>query len=398
MRILQICFRMPYPLKDGGAIAMHNLTKAFPEHGCDLELLVPITEKHNVDVKNLPDYFKELANIHTVKVDTELSIWGAFKNLFTSDPYYISRYRSKNFETKLIEILQASDFDLVLIESLKVSMYVEIIRKYSKAKIVMRSHNIEFKIWERHEKALKFGIKKWYLKILTKRLRKYETETLNDFDAIAPITSVDGDFFKKAGCTKPIFPTPSGIDFSSFKANFSNIENHSLFHLGALDWLPNQEAIDWFVSDIWPKINSKYPQLTFYLAGRNMPSKYLKLKTRGLVVVGEVENAQEFINSKQIMIVPLLSGSGMRIKIVEGMALGTTIISTSVGAEGIEYTDGKNILIADTPDAFLKQIEKIVNDNSLANQIGKNALELAKNKYDNFNIVGILLEQVKNLN
>ncbi|MEA3495323.1 MAG: glycosyltransferase family 4 protein [Bacteroidota bacterium] len=396
MKILQLCFRMPYPLKDGGAIAMYNMTKAFWELGCNTTLLVPVTPKHNVSIEDLPDDFKKLAQINTVKVNSEITFASALKNLlFSKMPYYISRYENENFRRKLIRILKEEDFDIVHIESLKEAIYVEDIRKHSKAKIVMRSHNIEYKIWERMASSTHFGLKKIYLNILVKRLKKYEIGTLNTFDAIVPITKVDGDFFIKAGCTKPVFPTASGIEMQRFEDRKENPQQISLFHIGALDWMPNMEAVNWFINDIWPKINIKFPDLKFYIAGRNMPEKIKKLNKKNIEIVGEVNSAIDFMNSKSVMIVPLLSGSGMRIKIVEGMALGKVIISTSIGAEGIEYTDEENILIADSKEEFVNRIEQLINDNAFAKKISNNAVELVKNKYDNLTIVKKLLNNYK---
>jgi polysaccharide biosynthesis protein PslH len=133
MRILQICFRMPYPLKDGGAIAMFNITKGLLDEGCELTLIVPETEKHPVDYEKLPEIFSKLQGFHCIKLDTEISGKGALLNLFSSKPYYLSRYESKDFEKKLRAVLETSEFDFILIESLKMSMYLPLIRQLSKS-------------------------------------------------------------------------------------------------------------------------------------------------------------------------------------------------------------------------------------------------------------------------
>ncbi len=155
--------------------------------------------------------------------------------------------------------------------------------------------------------------------------------------------------------------------------------------------MPNVQGIEWFLKEIWPGIHTQFPELKFYIAGRNMPEWLKKLGKVGIIAIGEVSNAIDFINSKSIMVVPLLSGSGMRIKIIEGMALGKTIVSTSIGAEGIEYEDNVNILIADQPDEFVKAIIKCVKNPEFASRIGNYAQKFAHKEYSNTSLVNNLV-------
>ena len=397
LHILQVCFRMPYPLRDGGAIAMYNLMKGFYEHGCKLTLLVPITSKHCVEVSDLPPEFTKMANIYTVRINTKITVWGAFKNLFTNEAYYLSRYFDQHFNDKLIELLKTNTFDIVQIESLKMVGYLKTIRENSTAKVVMRSHNIEFRIWQRMAESTTNRLKKWYLNIQVPRIRKKETGTLNDFDALVPITEVDGKFFKEAGCAKPVFPTQAGFYLNTIKPRNTEIEPNSLFHIGALDWMPNLDAVRWFIKSCWPLICEKNPKVKFYVAGKNTPDEIRKYSRENVIFTGEVENAADFMNSKQIMVVPLLSGSGMRIKIVEGMALGKIIISTTIGAEGIGCQNNVNILIADTEEEFAENVVKVINDENFAAQISRNALAFVRENFDNHLISERLISNYRQL-
>jgi polysaccharide biosynthesis protein PslH len=388
---------MPYPLKDGGAIAMYNITKGFCENGCKLTLLVPITSKHSTEVNDLPAELRNMADIHTVKINTDITFWGAFKNLFTKEPYYISRYTDQAFDNKLTELLKSNHFDIIHIESLKMVGYLKTIRENSSAKVVMRSHNIEFLIWQRMAEETKSMIKASYLKILVKRIKKLEIGTLNLFDAIVPITDVDGRFFQESGCNKPVFPAPTGFDIQQLQPDTSKTETISIFHIGALDWMPNLEALSWFMKFSWPIIHRNHPEVKFYIAGRNMPAEIKKYASDNVIIIGEVESSIDFMNSKQIMIVPLLSGSGMRIKIVEGMALGKIIISTTVGAEGIGCKNLKNIMIADTPLEFAEIVGKLINDHQFANQISSNARSFVQNNFNNHLICEKLISNYRQL-
>ena len=154
-----------------------------------------------------------------------------------------------------------------------------------------------------------------------------------------------------------------------------------------MDWRPNLEGIEWFLDHCWNMIHEKFPSLKLFLAGRGFPDRLMKRTDPNVKCFGEIMNAQDFMHDKQILIVPLKSGGGMRVKIIQGMALGKTIISTTIGAEGINYTNGKNILIADTPAEILSQVEKCMNDKTLCFSIGREARELAVTSYSN-NVIG----------
>ena len=197
------------------------------------------------------------------------------------------------------------------------------------------------------------------------------------------------------GCTTPLFHVPFGIDLNKYHIDDTYLEKPSLFHIGAMDWRPNADGINWFLKSIWLKVISKHSSIKLYLAGRNMPDWLLQLKMQNVVIEGEVPDSHQFINSKSIMIVPLNSGGGMRVKIIEGMAFGKTIISTSIGAEGIDYEDGKNIIIANTENEFEAAINKCLSDIKFSDSIGKNARILAETKYDNQIICNKLSEFYK---
>lgn len=158
-------------------------------------------------------------------------------------------------------------------------------------------------------------------------------------------------------------------------------EPNSLFHIGSMDWMPNLEGVRWFLDQVWPSVHRRMPQLTLYLAGRKMPNDLMRLEMEGVRVLGEVPDAMYFIASKQINVVPLLSGSGIRVKIIEAMSAGKVVVTTSIGAAGIGCTDGKDVLIADTPQQFVEQLERCVTNPEFCRQLGANALRLIAQQY-----------------
>ncbi|MBN2175946.1 MAG: glycosyltransferase [Bacteroidales bacterium] len=391
MKILFLCNKSPYPPIEGGPLAMNANITGLLNLGHFVKVLAMNTNKYIVNPDDLPDDYRQNTGIEYVYNDLSIKPLEAFFNLFSSRSYHVERFISKAFERKLMEILQQDQYDIVQLEMLYMTPYVETIRKYSDAKIVLRSHNIEHLIWNRITQNTRNRLKKAYLKTLTRKLKKYELATLENYDGIVTISNNDAAFFRSTGTKTPITDVPFGVEISRYPFENRKYEFPTLFHIGSMNWVPNEEGIRWFLDHTWPGINNKFPELKFYLAGREMPDWLTKSKINNVVVLGEVPDAKEFITSKAIMIVPLFSGSGIRIKILEGMAMGKAIISTGIGAEGIDYTKNENILIAETPEEFLNAIEKCISDREFCDQTGNHARKLIEEKY-NLKIVTKKLE------
>lgn len=390
MKVFLICNKSPYPPKEGGPIAMNAIIQGLLDAGHEVKVLAINTNKYNIRIDEIPEQYRNNTRIDLVYIDLSIKLVDAFFNLFSTKSYHVQRFISKSFENKLTEILTNNTFDVIQFETLYIAPYIEIIRKYSDAKIVLRAHNIEHLIWERVAAASKNPLKKLYLNHLSRTLKNYELSKLGSFDGIATITKKDGDLLKRYTST-PVTDISFGINTDMIPEPSTDFEFPSLFHIGSMNWIPNEEGIRWFIEHVWEKVHVKFPALKFYLAGREMPEWLLNLNKPNIVVVGEVEDAYRFISSKAIMIVPLLSGSGIRIKIIEGMVLGKAIISTKIGAEGIQCTHGEDIYLAESPDDYLHAISKCIDSPEHTGLIGKNARSLIMNKHNNRKIIDRLI-------
>ncbi|MBL7969964.1 MAG: glycosyltransferase family 4 protein [Prolixibacteraceae bacterium] len=400
MRILQLMNKVPWPPKDGGAIACLNMTKGFSMLGHEVTVLSMNTSKHHIRIKDMPPHIRSKADFRLVEVPASVNWVEATLNfLFSKLPYNAQRFISDEFSFELIKLLTEKHFDVIQLEGLYLCPYIPVIRKYSDAVIAYRAHNIEYEIWERTAK-LSEGMRSTYLRNLSKRIKHFEISYLNQYDLLVPITDRDGMILDALGNTKPRHTSQTGIDFASLVPTAKKLEFPSLFHIGALDWAPNQEGLIWFLNNCWPKIHEQYPDLKFYLAGRNAPEWFERLiKFKGVEYLGEISDAYDFINSKAVMVVPLFSGSGMRIKIIEGMALGKPIVTTDIGTEGIPTENENNILIANDVDQFIKAVTRLINDRELSDRIGRNAIGFIQEKYDNLSQAGALIEfYIKQIN
>ncbi len=396
MRILQLCIRVPYPPVDGGSIAMYNLQKSLHQNGAKLKVLSFNTIKQLADLESLDKEYRDMTRIEGIYLDNRIKPFAALFNIFTGESYHIIRFIRRDFEEALIRILKEETFDIIQLESLYMIPYMEAIRKFSDAKVVLRTHNIEHLIWQRLADACTNPLRRWYLNLLAERLRHYEQWALNRVDAIAAMTPEDDKTLKELGAEVPTCIAPVGLDISEYPV-FDQPDSKTVFHLGAMDWMPNQEGVHWFLNQVWPKVLTRIPEAKLRLAGKKMPD-YIKAYSSTSVEVSDyVEDGKRFMGESGIMIVPLFSGSGMRVKIVEGMAMGKAILSTSIGAEGIGGRAGEEYLIADDANTFTERLIQLLQNPALQNRIGGNARSFAKQVFDNKQIGARLIQFYEDL-
>jgi polysaccharide biosynthesis protein PslH len=370
MRILQLCHKPPVPAVDGGCIAMLASLKAIMHAGHQVKVLAIETPKHPF-VKNADNAeLVEQTKMETFFVDTSLKPLSAILNLFSNKSYNVSRFYSPGFEEVLINTLQRDVFDVVQIESLFAAPYIDVIRKSApNCKIILRAHNVEHIIWEiMAEKAGVFkGI---YLNLLAARLKSYE---LNIFQRVDGIIGISSDDVKKINSYAPetsIKNIPVNVDVLGQNNNKGNSD---FFFIGAFDWNPNLVGINWFLKEVWSNVKQNLPEISFNIAGRKMLENLKPLPIENVVYLGEVPDSRYFMEQHGIMVVPLFAGSGIRVKILEAMALGKAVISTTLGAEGIACEPGKEIIIANTAAEFINAMEKCCNNPAFVAEIGTNA-------------------------
>lgn len=398
MRILQICNKAPYPANDGSSIAIYNMARGLYKNDAELHLLTINTKKHFKDDALVPEEFKTKTHYRSVYKDTSPSAIGALFNLFSSNSYFISRFYFKEFEDALIETLQKNTFDLIQLEGLFMAPYLQALRKFSRAKIALRAHNIEHLIWERHVANESSSLKRSYLKIQNSRLKKYEEEMFCKVDVIVTITDADKSYILKQFPKLNVLTCLTGVELGDYEQNTTvKKEENTLFSFGSMDWMPNLEAVDWFLDKCWSKIHKKHPTCKFIIAGRHMPQKFKTLQLPNVQIEENVSNNRDFYSTYDIMLVPLLSGSGLRIKLVEGLAYGKAIVSTSIGAEGIAITKGEHMLIADSADEFINAIDSLLSSTEKKKTLELKAKQFAKQHLDNNLITKELLEHYKKL-
>lgn len=339
-------------------------------------ILVPFsTAKHPVRPNLFPKAWKGKAILESVETDTSIKPIGLLKSMADGTSYHMQRVRDSNTRHAMLSIMQKHRPDLVIVDGLFGLAYAQIIKTAFDVPVIYRSHNVEHRIWEDLAEKEKNPFKKTTLKILSDRLRREEYDMMRFTDGVFFISSADAEWFVNEGFRKPhevLFPS---FEESFFERKFTitSIEKElRLFHIGAMDWTPNVEAIVHFTEKIWPKLREEFgTKISFHAAGRHMPDFLLQKKIEGVTFSESVPNFMAFAQKHHLMAVPLLSGSGIRMKIAEAMVSGIPVITTSQGIQGIPAEKNKEYLLADTAKDWSKRIGDILSGKTDLNSISQ---------------------------
>jgi glycosyltransferase involved in cell wall biosynthesis len=393
MKFLQICQKPPLPLTDGGCIAFHALTTGLLQAGHNVKVFTLFTDKHDFMPESMPEEYVQKTDIEGVYVDTNMNLVDVYCNFITRDPYNLSRFFSVDVDIRLTRLLQKEKYDCIILESIFTSPYLTTIKRNVNTKVILRSHNIEHQIWDKLALGEKNFFKQLYLSYLSKKLYKAEIEAWRSVDGIACI-SYDDMQFTRALSQKPSYLLPVAMPVLE-PAHMSGNEL-KVYHIGSMDWLPNLEAINGFIENTLPTVLNAFPHFEFHIAGRKMPATLHSKKIPGIVSWGEVESAEAFARNFQIMIVPLQSGSGIRIKILEAFAMGIAVIATAQGIRGIDVEDRKEYYQAETPEQWVAAL-RAFQDPLERERIGKNAQLFMQESYSHSKIVHPLVQFIKSL-
>ena len=396
-RILILTNRVPYPLNDGGNLAMNAMIDGYHEAGLEVYVLCMNTSRHPVPMGQLNEIYQHTSGFNAVDVDNSVHLWGVFKNfLFSRQPNHADRYRHIDYQNKILDIIGFFNPDLIQIESVFLSSYIPFIKEYSKAKLILRLHNIEYQVWQRAATALDSAIKRYYLKNLSRRIKRFEERVWQQYDLLLPITHADQQVLKDSKIKVPSIVAHFAFAAHAALAETSNA-TFNAYHLGAMDWIPNSESIKWFLEKVWPQIHSAIPALHFYFGGRFMPQDFMDLQIEGVTCVGEVADAQIFIADKHILIVPLKAGGGIRIKIMEAMAAAKIVVCTSIAMQGIDAVSGTHYLEANEPEEFVSALQWCLTNKDAALAMAKDAQALIINQYKRQHIMEEVLAAIEKL-
>lgn len=392
MHVLLLAKKNPYPDRDGEAIAVLQMAKGLAEAGCEVSVLYMNTPKHHCAVTEIPAALRKKITFYAVEVNNAVTAVGAIQSLVQRIPYHVNRFYSVDFKNKLLQLVQQHSFDIIQAEGLYLVQYFTALRIHTHAKLIYRSHNIEAEIWQNIGDNSAQNIKKWYLRKQAKKLLQYEKQITQFIDAIVPIATADAIFYKQLNTTMPVHHAPTGVQLSATVAESATINYNTLYFIGGLDWLPNVEGLQWFIHQVFATIQQQFPNVILHIAGRNGSNNWQQLNNTQIIYHGEVDDAAAFASDKYICVVPLLSGSGMKIKIIEAMHLGKPVITTQKGAKGMPDGIAAHIYIAHDAAQFITLLQQLLNNNNEAILNAKKAQQFVINTLSNRQIANQLIQ------
>jgi len=378
MNILFLISQIPYPPDTGAKIRSFNLIKQ-------------LSFKHKITVMAFGDDVKEAfkigalrpycKNIIVVPRKATMKYLSMFLNIFSTLPYTVKKYHTGAIEKRLMELAFNGRFDLIHCDSLQMSLNL---RRTNTIPKVLTEHNVESAILERYSQNEPNIFKKIYVGIQSNKLARYEFDTCRRFNKCIAVSENDSNLIQKHSGISNISVVPNGVDCSYFTPQKGFVKPFSLVFTGSLDWLPNEDALMYFFSDIYPLLKKKVPHVNITIVGRNPSSKLKKIasKDSSIALRGRVDDVRSYIAQNQIVIVPLRIGGGTRLKILEAMAMGKPVVSTTIGAEGLGVANDENILLADNPENFTKRIVYLFENIKKMESLAIAGRKLVEEKYD----------------
>ncbi len=352
MNILVVLPRIPFPLTDGGAIAQFSFLKHLSKTQGTLTIAALNTKKHYYS----PDVLKPFGSVYTVDISTRINVVLLLTSLFKFTPYIVSRFYSKKFSSLLLDIIEKHSIDTIIFETPFLGEYVLDIRELNyEIDMFIRTHNTEFLIHERLSKSSSI-LKSLFYKRSAKQLKEYEILLSKLVQGLFTVSTVDKEMFEHIGVSTPIEVLPIGVELDRFQLSTTLRIPNTYFFFGSLDWTPNTEGLYWFIESVFPLIQQQIPDAVFHIGGKNPPNGFEEYcKNQGIMFHGIVEDASTFFQTYSVMVAPLLSGSGTRVKILEALAAKTPMVTTTVGIEGISFFND-SIHICDTPIEFSNSV------------------------------------------
>jgi glycosyltransferase involved in cell wall biosynthesis len=373
IRVLHFSNKPAFPLIDGGSVAISSVLKSLlSSDSIDVYHFSLSTHKHPFDASNYPKSWCSRMKMDAQFINTKTDILGAIFYLLKNKSYNVSRFYNKKVVTKLQELFKKEQFDVVVCESIYTLPYLDLFKEHN-IKVVLRAHNVEHQIWKQLGEKSSFPLKKWYYNKLSKQLKRYELNQLEKLDGIVSISEEDALFFQQFEPRVRVTSIPTAVKTKFPEPNY---KLNDFYFLGAMDWIPNKEGIDWLLNLVIP---DGIKGSTLSIAGKALSKD--EISHPSVICEGEVKNALEFIQSHGICLIPMHSGSGIKIKLLENLALGKPIISTSEGVRGVDVTHNKEVLIADDPEAFREAMYALNVEGDKRKKIGQAGKQFVINNF-----------------
>jgi glycosyltransferase involved in cell wall biosynthesis len=388
MRILWLSHLVPYPPKGGVQQRSYNLIRELSKYH---ELVVVAFNQRahigeGVALNDAIHHFGSFCVIHSVHdIPSDLAPFGASRlaisSLISRDGYTIRWLRSEKYRRAVEEAVRKFQPDAAHFDTISLAPYRKLVQKPA----ALNHHNIESDMLLRRSELDPNLLKKVYFAQEGRRLRRYEKQAAREFDVHLTCSALDAQ--RLQAVTYPDLQTeviPNGVDLSYFCPSETVTKiPESLVFAGRLSWYPNAAAVKYLAGEIWPLLRLRRPSASVKVIGKSPPAELVAAAAAdsSITVTGFVDDVRPYLEEALVYVCPIFDGGGTKLKILDALAMGCAIVAHPIACEGIEVTDGKDVLLASTPNEFVSAIERLFDDASLRSRLRENALALARSTY-----------------
>lgn len=369
------------PVDTGGKIRSFNLLRELDARSRVTLLSYYGGERDAEYERQIVGAFSNAVPVHTKAPDGSgaAAAFDYAAKVLRRTPYAVSKFTSPLVRGLVADWDRERRFDVLVCDFLSASMNFP---SRLQTPSLLFQHNVESILWRRQAAAERHPLKRLVYRLEAEKMERYERAAVAGFDHVLAVSDADRAAMATMTAAARISVVPTGVDTKAFRptARNSSPEPIVLF-LGSMDWEPNIDGVQYFVDAIWPRIRAAVPAARFQVVGRNPGLSVRRLASESIEIVGTVSSVVEYLHRAAAVVVPLRVGGGTRLKIYEAMAAAKAVVSTTVGAEGLDVTNGRDILLADTPDQFASALSRILVDPRERRRLEDEALTTAS-RYD----------------
>ena len=381
MRILQLSPRVPFPLTDGGALGIFNITKNLAALGHEVHMVA--LSRTGIEET---DELERSCTLSVVQADTRTTRTGALAALFSRMPYTIKKYWQSHVARRILEIATEGKFDLVHADHLHMARYGQLVSDELGIPLAIREHNFESTIVERFYQNQRNPLLRAYGYLEYKKLARYEKNMCGKADLNVMITEEDQSRLRSMDSAVKTVVVPAGVDIDFFRPARSipgddPVPELSILSVASMDWFPNVDAVLWFCDEVLPKILETHPSAVFQIVGRGVPDAVRAKASDNVKIIGFVDDVRDYMERALVMVVPLRIGGGMRLKILNALAMAKAVVSTPIGCEGIAVEDGVNISVAEEGAEFATRVSELLSDAALREKMGGSGLAFVRESH-----------------
>jgi glycosyltransferase involved in cell wall biosynthesis len=383
MKILIISPRVLIPPRSGYAIRLLSLIKGLSQNNKIDLVAINFDALQEEDIAELRKYCQNVFLASWRKRSKLQQVWPIMKKFMKKEPFFTKYVESEDLKKLVYNLSHKEKYQIIIVEHSVMATYFHSLHPKHGAKTVLDMYDICFSKYHSMYRYENNIFKKIKLLLSWLPLRKWEAKMASFFDMVITVSEPDKKLILSRMPNCNVMIVANGVDTKTHRPFPREGRGENIFFVGAMDYEPNVDAILYFCNEIFNLIKKNRPNCTLIVVGKSPPAQIIGLNKRpGIMIVGEVEDVKPFYKKSLISVVPLRSGGGTRLKILEAMALGTPVVSTSIGCEGLHVENNRNILIADNPADFAQQITNLLTDVELWNWISQNGRSLVEGNYD----------------